>query len=165
MFHFLPGVGVHAQYHLKVTNALTPDFVLTNFPEPGDVSHCEYSVISHLQTRFLSASNAGAAGQQRDLEKTRKYREHTRAAHCKFLPASQEASGRPSAGMYSVLSYVTRLHDKEHFALTASSRTWACPRFKQYLYQRVAIGFWSGSAAMAQTRNRINTTAANTLRV
>lgn len=63
-----------------------------------------------------------------------------------------------------MLALLRHLHDKERFALTAPSRTWACLQFKQYLYQRIAIAFWSGVAAMERTRNRINATAEVLLR-
>ena len=73
------------------------------------------------------------------------------AANAKFFPASQEASGRGSEGMHVLFSLINERHDKEAFARTASSRTWSATHFKRYLYQLVAIAFWSGLAAMEDT--------------
>jgi hypothetical protein len=44
-----------------------------------------------------------------------------------------------------LLSLINERHDKEAFARpeTASSRTWSATHFKHYLYQLVAIAFWS----------------------
>ena len=81
------------------------------------------------------------------------------AANAKFFPASQEASGRGSEGMHVLLSLINERHDKEAFARTASSRTWSATHFKRYLYQLVAIAFWSGVAAMENTRTRLNAAA------
>ena len=159
VFQRLPGVSVLAQYADKTNDDLVVDFVLTHFPDMGTVTHFEVSVISHLQDRFLR-SEPGTAGRTRDQEKARKYLESTRAAHAKFHSGSFEVSGRPSRGMNAVLGHIVRLHDRDQFELSGPSRTWACMRFKQYLYQRIAIAFWTGAAAMERTRTRINTAAA-----
>jgi hypothetical protein len=161
VLHLMPGVYVHTRYHEKsnIPGDSVPDFELTNFPQPGDHAFCEYSVVSHLQAKHIGRAFPGAAGRERDLAKTDKYRPHARAANAKFFPASQEASGRGSEGMHVLLSLINERHDKEAFARTASSRTWSATHFKRYLYQLVAIAFWSGVAAMENTRTRLNAAA------
>ena len=71
--------------------------------------------------------------------------------------ATQETTGRLSAGYHRILKICADEHDRRAFDLTAPSRTWACTTFKQYHIQRIAIDFWRGSAAMQQARTHINT--------
>jgi hypothetical protein len=70
----------------------------------------------------------------------------------------QEDPTLSNSGQAGALHPLPR-HDKEAFARAASAHTWSATHVKRYLYQLVAIAFWSGVAAMENTRTRLNAAA------
>ena len=152
---------VYSQF-LTPTHSQCPDFDVNNFPFMGDCSYLEYSVVDHLQDRYVRSQKAGAAAIARDKLKKAKYRDLALATNHRVFPASQECTGRRSPGYKHIFVLCVDHHDKVAFDLSAPRRTWASATIRQNYFQRVAIcGFWSGSYLMSKNRDFLNQTASD----
>jgi len=159
LLHTVSHYSVTAQYHDRRNDAYIPDFDVLNMPGLGNMAYVEYSVVDPLQVNLIANSRrtAGHAASQRDREKYDKYRDLAYRTHHNICTASQETTGRISAGYRAIMDMCKRNHNAEAFEVTAPLRSWASSTFSDYYSQRIAIAFFSGCADMQATRERINT--------
>jgi len=153
---WIPNVITHPRFSVNVPEE-NPDFDCYNL-ERGKHGFVEYSVVDHLQDAHvnISASTAGHAAEARDTTKRAKYGPLCLSSGRVLYTASQEASGRVSAGYSKLIELAVTRHNRADFDAIAPTRTWASDSLRAYLQQVIALNFWSGVVAAELGRVRVN---------
>ena len=126
---------------------LTPDLLVSDFPNPLEMSYVEFGISSPLGNNVLDrASNTPlVAADTYARQKLTKY-DNLAAFHGRHVYAAiMESSGALGKGIQDVMATCASQVPSEWFEETASQRSYASASFKRFFTQRLTIALWSAA--------------------